>query len=184
MDALPAGRKLRVMFEDEGRFGCCGQTRRAWSAPGARPVCRTRLERAYTYAFTAVDPLRGAVESLVVPRADMETTGLFLAQLGRRFRRETVLLLLDRASWHTGGRLVVPKNIRLDFLPSYSPQLNPVEHVWDEVRRDFFSNRLLPCLDAVESTLCAALKELHKNPKRVRSFAGFDWIITSLMNAN
>jgi transposase len=146
-------------------------------------VCRTRLARAYSYAFAAVEPLRGAMFSLVLPRANLETTELFLRHLGRMFRRDVVLLLMDRAAWHTSGRLRVPANIRLDFLPSYSPQLNPVEHVWKEIRQDYFANALLADLDAVDATLCSALQELHKSPKRVKSFAGFEWIITSLMKA-
>jgi len=184
MDALPKGRRLRVMFQDEGRFGCCGHVRRSWAPSRLRPVCRTRLARAYSYAFTAVDPLRGAICSLVLPRANLEMTELFLRCLGRRFRRDVVLLLMDRAAWHTSGRLRVPENVRLDFLPSYSPQLNPVEHVWKEIRRDYFTNALFTDLDAVDATLCAAFQALHKSPKRVKSFTGFDWIITSLKNAS
>jgi transposase-like protein len=142
-------------------------------------VCKTRLARAYSYAFAAVDPFRGAMESRVVPRADIATTALFLRQVGRRFRRETVLLFMDRAAWHRSLRLRVPANIRLDFLPSHSPQLNPVEHVWKEIRQDYFTNGLLDDLDAVDTLLCSALRELHKSPKRVKAFAGFEWIITS-----
>jgi transposase len=147
-------------------------------------VCRTRLARVYSYVFAAVDPLSGVVFSLILPRANMETMELFLRRLGRRFRGESVLVIMDRAAWHTSRRLRVPSNVRLDFLPSYSPQLNPVEPVWKEVRQDYFTNALFSGLDEVDATLCTALKELNTSHERVKSFAGFEWIITSLTFAN
>jgi hypothetical protein len=169
------------MFEDEGRFGRCGHVRRSWAPPHVRPVCKTQVAREYTYAFAAVDPLDGGFASLILPRANLETTGMFLKHLGGSFPEETVLLFMDRAGWHSSRRLEIPDNVRLDFLPPYSPQLNPVEHVWKRIRQNGFSNRLHADMDAVQNTLCDALREMHASPQTVKSFAGFDWIVTSLM---
>jgi len=77
--------------------------------------------------------------------------------------------VLDGAGWHTTGRLVVPPNMRLLFLPPYSPQLNPVEHLWDELREKYFHNRVFSCLNEVEQHLVEALAAFEHNTERIRS---------------
>ena len=71
---------------------------------------------------------------------------------------------------------MVPDNVRLVPLPPWSPQLNPAEHVWDEVREKWFTNRLFASLDHVEEQLVTALATLESEPTRVASLCGFDWI--------
>ena len=51
-------------------------------------------------------------------------------------------MVLDGAGWHTAGDLRVPPNMHLLRLPAYSPELNPVEHIWDHLRENYMSNRV------------------------------------------
>jgi len=172
---------MRLMFQDEARFGRVGHLRRCWAPSHCRPVSHSQIIREYIYAYSAVSPLDGKIDSLIVPRADSDIMRLFLKQVSKRFKDEHIVMVMDKAPWHTTGRLKVPENMSLVFLPPYSPQLNPVEHLWDEIREKFFGNRVFENIDAVENRLMDALISMNKNPECVRSLTGFRWIIDILL---
>jgi DDE superfamily endonuclease len=178
------GRAVRLMFQDEGRFGLLGTPRRCWAPRGTRPVVGARLERKYLYAFSAVSPHDGVLDSLVLPWVSAQTMSLFLAEVAQRHAQEFVLMVMDQAGWHLAGKLVVPQNMRLLFLPAYSPELNPAEHLWESLREDCFANHVFADLDAVEHVLTEGLAALEADPARTRSMTGFNWITSISLNAN
>jgi transposase len=110
---------------------------------------------------------------------------IFLAEVARRHPHEfiCILMFLDGAGWHRAHHLVIPENMRLEALPPYSPQLNPVEHIWDEIREKLFANEVFDSLDAVEERLVESLAALEQNQQLVASTKGFDWILNSLLIA-
>jgi len=77
---------------------------------------------------------------------------------------------------------MVPKNMKLLPLPPYAPELNPVEHLWDELRDKCFGNAVFDSLDALESHLEVSLREMELNQKQVHSIVAWPWIINSLLN--
>lgn len=165
------------MFQDEGRFGRINDPRRCWAPPGVRPQVGAQLVREYSYAFAAVSPHDGTLDSLILPEVDTETMSIFLAEVAARHPQEFILMVLDGAGWHKAKGLKIPENIRLIPLPPYSPQLNPAEHLWEEIREKWFTNLVFDSLDAVENHLTEALRTLEQNQEKVRSLASFDWII-------
>jgi hypothetical protein len=175
---------VRLMFQDEGRFGLLGSPRRCWAPHGTRPVVGARLERKYLYAFSAVSPHDGVLDSLVLPWVSAQTMSLFLAEVAQRHAKEFVLMVMDQAGWHLAGELVVPANMRLLFLPAYSPELNPAEHLWESLREDCFANHVFADLDAVEHALTAGLIALEADSVRTRSMTAFNWITSISLNAN
>lgn len=148
-----------------------------------RPVVGARLERKYLYAFSAVSPHDGVLDSLVLPWVSAETMSIFLAEVSRRHPDEFVLMVMDQAGWHLAGALVVPANMRLIFLPPYSPELNPAEHLWEAIREECFANHVFSHLDAVEDALTRGLRALESDPERVQSMTGFNWITSISLNA-
>ena len=176
------GLRLRLWFEDEARFGRMTDPRRAWAPPGVRPLVPRRIEREYGYAYAAVAPHEGALVSLVLPEVNAELMSLFLAEVARRYPRDFILMVLDGAGWHKAGELIVPAQMRLEWLPARSPELNPVEHVWEELREKWLGNRLFDEQAAVDRQVAAGLASLEKDPKRVASLAGFLWIQQMLLN--
>jgi hypothetical protein len=178
------GRPVRLMFQDEGRFGLLGTPRRCWAPRGMRPIVGARLERKYLYAFAAVSPHDGVMDSLVLPWVNAETMSLFLAEVAQRHADEFVLMVMDQAGWHLAGELCVPSNMRLLFLPPYSPELNPAEHLWKSLREDCFANHVFTSLDAVETVLATGLAALEDDVVRTRSMTGFKWIASISLNAN
>src|SRR3954463_13855108 len=124
------------------------------------------------------------LDSLVLPAVPAEAMNVFLAEVSQRHPGELILMVLDGAGWHRAERLQVPTRMRLLFLPPWSPQLNPVEHLWDEVREKWFANRVFDSMDAVEEQLLTALKTLEEDSPRVASLTGFDWVRSIPLNAH
>lgn len=85
-------------------------------------------------------------------------------------------MLVDGAGWHRSQDLRMPENIRLIQQPSHSPELNPVEHLWEELREKYLPNKAFKSLDAVEEALCKGLRELHGDPDRVSSMTNFPYL--------
>lgn len=171
------------MFQDEGRFGRLSDPRRCWAPPGVRPQVGAQIVREYLYAFAALSPHDGVLDSLILPEANTAMMNLFLDEVARRHADEFILMLMDQAGWHTAKALRVPNNVRLDWLPPYSPQCNPVEHLWDELREKRFANQVFQNLDAVEETLVTGLATLEADAPRVQRLCGFDWIVSIPLNA-
>jgi transposase len=166
------------MFQDEACFGRINEPRRCWAPRGLRPDAPHQIVREYTFTYAAVSPHDGVLDSLILPVVNAEAMRLFLNEVASRHSEEFILMVLDRAGWHIAKDVPVPENMRLVFLPAYSPQLNPVEHVWDEIREKWFANKVFQSLDAVEDLLVDALCALEDDKKRVLGLSGFDWIIS------
>ena len=171
------GRQFRLMFQDEARFGRINDPRRCWAPKGVRPEVGRQIVGEYTYAFGAVSPHDGTLDSLVLPMVTAEAMSIFLGEVAQRHPEEFILMFLDGAGWHRANELAVPKNMRLEALPPYSPQLNPVEHIWDEIREKWFANEVFNSLGAVEDRLVEALVALENDRELVASTTGCDWII-------
>ena len=86
------------------------------------------------------------------------------------------VIVLDKAGWHrTGGRLIVPENISLLLLPPYSPELNPVENVWQFLRQNYLANRVFENYNAIVEACCDAWNALVKAPEQIASIATREW---------
>ena len=145
---------------------------------GRKWACRSSVN--ILNAIGAVSPQDGTLDSLVLPVVTAEAMSIFLEEVARRHPEEFILMFLDRAGWHRANDLAMPENIRLEALPPYSPQLNPVEHIWEEIREKWFANVVFNSLDAVEDRLVEALVALENDREFVASTTGFDWIINCL----
>ena len=131
------------------------------------------MVREYLYGFVAVAPALGRMTALVLPFSNTEMMTVFLQQVAHEFSDSFVVMQVDGASYHKAQKLVVPENIRLIIQPPRSPELNAVEHVWEEIREKHFYNRVFESLDAVSDALCKGLKELIDLPEKLRSMTNF-----------
>src|SRR6202045_1705337 len=102
-------------------------------------------------ADALVSPKDGTCVYLIMPRSDTACFQVFLTALSRKFARQDILLVLDGAPNHRCSDLALPGNISLLFLPPYSPELNPKENLWDEIREKIFKNSALKSIDAVRA---------------------------------
>ena len=88
-----------------------------------------------------------------------------------------ILLCCDGTAWHKSKMLQVPDNIVLFHLPLYTPEMNPIEQIWKELRNMGFSNEVFSSLEKVVDRLCDAICRL--TPDLIRSITGRDWIIAT-----
>jgi transposase len=115
-----------------------------------------------------------------MPDSDTACFQIFLDTLGKKFAGQDILLVLDGASYHCSDDLVIPGNVALLFLPAHSPELNPKENIWDEIREKIFKNFALKSMEEVEQKLEEAVFYLERNRKTVKSITSFPYIANSL----
>ena len=126
--------------------------------------------------FGAICPARGVGAALALPYADTDMMQLHLDEISRNVAEGAhAVLVLDRAGWHTTGKLDVPGNITPIFLPSRAPELNPVENVWQYLRQNWLSNTVFENYDAIIDAACAAWRKLAAEPSRITSIGMRDW---------
>ena len=85
-------------------------------------------------------------------------------------------MICDRAGWHTSEKLRLPHNLMLLHLPPKSPELNPAELLWREMRQKYLGNRVFPDVDLMREEICKAWLQLTENPQNIKSLGGFKWI--------
>src|SRR4051794_23295917 len=178
-EALPEharGKPVEVWFQDEARVGQQGTLTRVWARRGTRPRAPRDRRYAWAYLFGAVCPERAVGAALVLPYADAAATGLHLAEIGRHVTPGAHgVVVLDGAGWHAAGGLAVPGNLTLLPLPRYSPELNPVENVWEYLRQNKLSHRVWPDYEAIVATCCEAWNWLVAAPDRLASITRREW---------
>lgn len=189
MDALlkpdaVQGRNVRIVFQDEARFGRMVRIRRCWSPTPLRPAVANGYERQFVYVYGAVSPLQGELDWKICPEMNTARMSEFLAQVGKAHEDEFVVMVLDGASSHKSHDLTVPENMTLHRLPGYSPELNPQEHVWDELREKEFPNRVFDSMEGVLAQLHAGLPRLAANREGLRSLTAWPWIVSLNLKAN
>ena len=177
--ALPpeaAGKPVEIWFTDEARVGQQGTLTRVWAKRGSRP--RAPRDRRYesAYLFGAVCPERSTGAAIVMPEVNVEAMNEHLAEISRRVSVGAVaLLVLDGAGWHSSPRLNVPENIVLLPLPPYSPELNPVENIWEFLRANLLSHRVWDSYEAIIEACCEAWNKLMQMPERIASLTKRAW---------
>ena len=154
---------VRRFFEDEARLGLHQSvTRRRITAPGVKPVQPMLPRYEYFWLYGAVDPSTGESFFLEMPALDTPCFQAFLSEFSLAFPDTLNILVLDGAPPHASHELKIPDNVLLFSLPPYSPELNPVERVWLDLRARLGSDlpqSLRSLADAAARTICDYTKE-------------------------
>jgi len=166
-------RPVVIMAQDEGRFGRVSRPRGGFAPPGVRPTAPSQLVREFVPVFAAVAPQTGELFCLILPTANTAMTSMFLAYVSQSLSEYFIVMQLDQAGWHHSRTLQVPENIRLIAQPAHSPEVNPVEHLWDELREKYLHNWAFSSLDLLEERLCQGLNAITADTALVRSLMGF-----------
>lgn len=160
-----------VFFEDEGRFGRISREMYCWVKKDMVPQVARQMVREYIYAYSATAPATGDCYSMIAPFCNTEAMNCFLSHLTKQYKQYRIVLLLDKAGWHVSSKIHLPQNLLLMYLPAYSPELNPVELLWREIRRKYFHNKIFNSLNEVEDTLSVALSAYHRNSTGVKQLS-------------
>lgn len=171
-------RPIKLFFEDEARFGRSNNLSRCWSEIGARAIVCKQIVRQYTYAYASVCPETGESHSLVISGSDTEIMNYYLEDLSKFYSHYRIILCVDNAAWHKSSGLKIPDNIVFLYLPPYSPELNPVEHLWDYIREQKgFNNRTMNSMCEIIDTLVDALKQIKNEKEIIKSMCNFNWLL-------
>lgn len=167
---------VRLMFQDEARFGRMSDPRSCWAPAPHRPVVNLAMIREFRYEYAAVSPWDGCLDFLTTEKMNTENMSRFLNQVSEKYKNEFVVMVVDGASSHRSKDLAIPENISLTRLPPYSPELNPAEQIWNILRRKYFANRVFDSLDAATTQAELGLTEMAANKLAIRSLTNWQWI--------
>jgi len=163
------------MFQDEAGFGRINKPKYCWCWKGVRPSVPCHHIREYRYVYGAVEPLTGESCFLVMPYCNTVCMNLFLKELPDQFPDDIILLCCDGAAWHKSSTLEVPQNIILHYILPYTPEMNPIEQIWKEIRKRGFRNEVFATLQKVIDRLCNTISSLPKQV--ISSITARSWII-------
>jgi hypothetical protein len=177
-----AGKPIEIWFADEARVGQKGTLAYVWAPVGSRPAMVRDNRHDSAYLFGAICPAREVGAAVIMPAANTEAMNEHLEEISSQVSPGAhAALLLDQAGWHqTGGRLRVPDNITLLPLPPYSPELNPMENVWEYLRANKLCRLVWDSYDAILAACNDAWNFLVRDPARIRSIGTREWACVSL----
>ena len=133
---------MRVFCQDETRLGLHLPIHRRLTGYGVKPVQVVEPLYASYWLYAAVEPTTGDAFWWELPCLDADCFGLFLDKFGQHYAESLNIVLLDQAPAHVAQRVAVPENVVLVWLPAYSPELNPVERLWEDLKRRSMSSMI------------------------------------------
>ncbi len=166
---------IELWAQDEHRLGLKPILRRVWSPRGVRPVVRVRPRYEWVWVYGFVRPLTGATEWLLLPCVNIPVFSRALQEFAQSVGAgpdKRVILVLDQAGWHTGGEVTVPEGIHLEYLPAYSPELQPAERLWP-LCNEGIANRLFATIDELEEAVARRVLQLRESV--VRALTCYHW---------
>jgi DDE superfamily endonuclease len=169
--------QVELWAQDEHRLGLKPILRRVWSPRGVRPVVAVRPRYEWLWVYGWVHPATGATEWLLLPTVNTALFTLALEQFAQAVGagpNKQVLVALDQAGWHVAAGVRLPAGVHLEFLPAYSPELQPAERLWP-LTNEGVANRLFATLDALEEALVERLGTLMAQPELVRAYTAYHW---------
>ena len=174
--AEAGGRPIEIWFCDEARVGQKNKITRRWAPRGTRPSAPSDQRTQSAYIFGAICPAEGKAAGLILPRCTTQGMALHLEEISLAVAPgHHAVLMLDQAGWHLSPKLKVPDNITLLPLPSKSPELNPVETVWQYMRDNWLSNRVFSSYPDILDHCCEAWNRLTDQPWTIMSIGLRQW---------
>ena len=133
---------------------------RYWARRAKRPEAPVDPGYQNFYVYSAVSPKSGDAFSLFLPWVNTDAMNVYLEHLAAAHPDKKILMIWDGAGWHGSKCLRIPATIRCEPLPPYSPELNPVERLWQWLRRHVTRNRVFDSEEALMDSLAATLRGL------------------------
>jgi transposase len=151
--------------------------RGVWAPVGKRPVARFKRGHKWTYSYGFVRPESAEVYWLILPTVNAKLFSMAHCEFAKEMgvgEEKRILLVVDRAGWHTGGEVEVPKGIHLGFLPSGSPELQPAERLWP-LTNEVVANGIFEGIEEIEEALMGRCLQLHDQSESIRNLTNYHW---------
>jgi transposase len=176
-EAHPEAKQVEIWAEDEARLGLKPVMRRVWAPVGERPQALFKRAYEWTYLYGFVHPESGDLFWMILPTVNTELFSMALSEFAKEVRagkERRILLVVDKAGWHTGGEVDLPEGIHLEFLPKGSPELMPAERLWP-LTNEALANGLFEEIEEVEEALMQRCVELLDQPEAIRELTNYHW---------
>jgi transposase len=174
---------VHLWFQDEARIGQQGTLCRVWAEKGSCPRAIRQTNYQWTYLFGSVCPMTGNSHGWRMPYANTSIMNLYLKDFAKQLNPDVhALLVMDGAGWHDSKELEIPANVSILLLPPYSPELNPAELIWRQLRQRKLSNRLYPTIDDLEVAVDEAWVWISEQHEELSGLCLFPWIKSALIN--
>lgn len=182
MPAAAAGKPIEVWFQDEARIGQNGSLEYVWAPVGSRALMVRDNRHDSAYLFGAICHARQVGAAIIMPTVNAEAMTEHLKAISAQVAPGAhAVVVCDGAGWHQPGkRLRLPDNVTLLPLPPYSPELNPIENIWDYLRGNKLSSRIWDSYDAIVTACTEAWLFLVGDPERIQSIAHRSWASVNL----
>jgi hypothetical protein len=169
--------EVEVWAFDEHRLGLKPILRKVWAKRGQGVIAPIEPHYQWTYLYGFVEPKTGRTVWLILPYVNVicfnQSLTLFAEQVGAGPDKQ-ILLVIDGAGWHRSGELVIPEGIHLEFLPAYSPELQPAERLW-QLSDEPLVNQAFDSLDALEDKLEQRCRVLMRMQSEIKAITHFHW---------
>jgi len=163
-----------VWFFDESRFGTHSKVGHGWFKTGIRTPVKIKLGYKNFYLYSAANPKTGKEFTLLLPKVNIDCMNIFLREFSKENKDKKIVIVMDGAGWHKSDKLKYSKNIRIIIQPPYSPELNPIEKLWQFVKDHTIKNRIYKTLPELEDAVCEFVRTL--NPEIIRSVCGVSYV--------
>jgi transposase len=174
---LSGSDNIRLFSQDESRFGLLPIPRRRITLPGVKPISPVRFQFECYYLYGAVEPKTGESFFLELPNLNAQCFQIYLDQFSKAYSDSFNVMILDRGKFHQAQRLEIPHNVALVFLPPYSPELNPIERLWEDIK-DEISDELYPTIQALMDKVASILNRYTK--EEIQSLTSYPYLIEAV----
>lgn len=168
---------IKLFFQDEMRFGLISNYRRSWSKIGERTVIQNQQEYSNRYLYSAIDPITGDNFNIIgFSDVSSSITKKFLEALQKEYSDYHIVIIWDRAPFHRKKELHEMENLTPIFLPSYSPELNPVERFYGEIRK-ITANRIFKDIYTQQTIIEEKVANWMDNKDDTKKLCAYEWIV-------
>lgn len=174
--SLPAS-TVHLAVEDESRFGLQTIQRRCITVKGVKPVGTIQHAFENYYLYGVVEPVTGGSFFLEMPALDSACFQVFLEQFAAHHPDELYIIILDGGTFHKAKYLHIPDNIVLEFLPPYSPELNPIERLWQDIK-DRIANKVFETLGSLKDSVASIVK--NYTAAYIQSLTGYTYVLEAV----
>lgn len=157
------------------RIGTRSIAQRKWTSKGHRPISYMKDGYTYSYLFQAVQPCSGKTFEMYLPNMDGACFRAFMQAFAQEHPGQT--MIMDNAGCHhVGWEEENPPDVRIAYLSAYSPDYNPQERIFKELRKPL-KGKIFDTIEQIEQLIDKQLQGFWQNPQNVKNITAWDWII-------
>lgn len=163
-----------LYFEDESGISLTPVIGKTWAPKGKTPIVRVTGSRGGVLAMSAISPTGRVRFRLEKRKINADVMIEFLKQIGQTHKNRKVAVVMDQAPSHTAKKvrdfIESQKQLKVFYIPPYSPELNPDEKVWRHIKNVSLKNNMAKDKDHLARMVVGALRQIQKNPKLTKNF--------------